>query len=235
MSRLSHYANSPLDGGFLGLTLLGPKVLGLRDFQPSCIHAQSTNLIDRQLLEISKEKAMTAIEQRPSTGSTIAAPRKSFILLVASILAFVVGFGSMAGGIFGAWYTWDQAVAQDVTTPEDAVISEAPVRGPFTMWAQADIITQHQLESTEGLYYSQMDRVVPQLDENGNAVLDENGEAVMIPNAARSAWLNATTLTTALSLGILSYALSAFAFVTGLTLVFVGYVFFTIRRKAVLL
>ena len=178
---------------------------------------------------------MTAIEQRPSTGSTIAAPRKSFILLVASILAFVVGFGSIAGGIFGAWYTWDHAVAQDVTTPDDAVIPEAPVRGPFTMWAQADIITQHQLESTEGLYYSQMDRVVPQLDENGNAVLDENGEAVMIPNAARSAWLNATTLTTALSLGILSYALSAFAFVTGLTLVFVGYVFFTIRRKAVLL
>jgi hypothetical protein len=178
---------------------------------------------------------MTAIDRDKVVAPEVTTTRKAYVLLTAGILAMVLGFGSMAGGIFGVWYTYDHAVAQDVTTPDDAAIPETPVRGPFTMWAQADIITQHQLESTEGLYYSQMDRVVPQLDENGNAVLDENGEAVMIPNAARSAWLNATTLTTALSLGVLSYALSAFAFVTGLTLVFVGYVFFTIRRKAVLL
>jgi hypothetical protein len=61
------------------------------------------------------------------------------------------------------------------------------------MWAQADIITHHQLESTDGLYYAEMDRVVPQVDENGEAVLDENGEALMVPNEARASWLNATT------------------------------------------
>jgi len=57
----------------------------------------------------------------------------------------------------------------------------------------------------------------------------------MVPNEARASWLNATALTTALSLGIMSYALSAFAFATGLTLAVTGYVFFHIRRKAVLL
>ena len=98
--------------------------------------------------------------------------------LKSGIIALVVGFGAIAGGIFGAWYTWDQAVAQDVTTPDDAAIPEATVRGPFTMWAQSDIITHHQLDSTEGLYYSQMDREVPAVDENGEAVLDENGEPV---------------------------------------------------------
>lgn len=161
--------------------------------------------------------------------------KKSFVLLVAGILAMAVGIGAMAGGVFGAWFTWDQAVAQDVVTPDDAVIPETPVRGPFTMWAQADIITHHQLEGTDGLYYAQMDRMVPAVDENGEAVLDENGEAVMVPNEARASWLNATTLTTALSLGIVSYALAAFAFVTGLTLVAVGFVFLHIRKKAVLL
>jgi hypothetical protein len=161
--------------------------------------------------------------------------RRSPLLLTAAILALVVGFGSLAGGIFGAWYTWDQAVAQDVTTPEDAVIPETPVRGPFTMWAQSDIITHHQLESTDGLYYSQMPRMIPQVDENGQAVLDENGEQVMVPNEARSSWMNATTLTTALGLGIIAYALSAFAMVIGLTLIVVGYVFLQIRKKAVLL
>lgn len=178
---------------------------------------------------------MTATVQQDRTFKAETPHKKSFVLLLAAILAMAVGVGATAGGIFGAWYTWDQAVAQDVVTPDDAAIPETPVRGPFTMWAQADIITQHQLEGTNGLYYAQMDRVVPAVVENGEAVLDENGEAVMVPNEARSSWFNATTLTTALSLGIMSYALAAFAIVIGLTLIVVGYVFLHIRRKAVLL
>ncbi|HEU4319635.1 MAG TPA: hypothetical protein VFS66_06100 [Acidimicrobiia bacterium] len=161
--------------------------------------------------------------------------RTGLILAIAGVLALVVGFGSLAGGLFGIWYTYDQAVAQDVTTPDDAAIPETPVRGPFTMWAQSDIITHHQLENTEGLYYSQMEREVPQVDENGEVVLDENGEAVMVPNAARASWLNAITLTTALGLGIVSYALSGFAVAMGVTLIVVGYTFFHIRRKALIL
>jgi len=178
---------------------------------------------------------MTAIESVRQTTSESVSPRKSFILLTAGILALVVGFGSLGGGIFGAWYTWNQAVAQDVVTPDDAAIPETAVRGPFTMWAQADIITTHQLESTEGLYYAQMSRTIPQVDENGEAVLDENGEQVMVPNEARVSWLTPTTLTTALGLGIVSYALSAFAVVVGLTLMFTGFVFLYIRKRAVLL
>lgn len=178
---------------------------------------------------------MTAIVSQDRSSQVESSTKKSLVLLLAGILALAVGFGATAGGIFGAWYTWDQAVAQDVVTPDDAAIPETPVRGPFTMWSQADIITQHQLESTEGLYYAQMDRTVPQVDENGEAVLDENGEAVMVPNEARASWLNATTLTTTLSLGVLSYALAAFAIVIGLTLIVVGYVFLHIRRRAVLL
>jgi hypothetical protein len=179
---------------------------------------------------------MTAIDRERLASQTETTPRrKSILLLTAGILTLVVGFGSFAGGIFGAWYTWDQAVAQDVTTPDDAVFPETPVRGPFSMWAQADIITHHQLDNTEGLYYAQMPREIPQLDENGAAVLDENGEEVMVPNEARASWMNATTLTTALGLGIVAYALSAFAVVVGLTLMVTGYVFLQIRKKAVLL
>ena len=103
------------------------------------------------------------------------------------------------------------------------------------MWAQSDIITHHQLDRTGGLYYSEMPRQVPQLDEAGNPVLDANGEPVMVPNADRTSWLDATTLTTALNLGIISYAVSAMAMVVGVTLALVGYVFLRIRRRAVLL
>jgi hypothetical protein len=161
--------------------------------------------------------------------------KKSWVLLVAGILGIVVGFGSIAGGIFGAWYTWDQAVAQDVVTPDDAPIANTPVRGPFTMWSQAEIITHHQLGSTDGLYYAQMPRQVAQVDENGQAVLDANGDAVMVSNEARNSWFNATVLTTALSVGIVSYALSAMAIAVGITLAFLGFVFLYIRKRAVLL
>lgn len=179
---------------------------------------------------------MTASTTTPTRLPEADTPQKrSALLLVSAILAMAVGFGSIAGGVFGAWYTWDQAVAQNVVTPDDAAIPNTPVRGPFTMWAQADIITHHQLGNTDGLYYAEMDRTVPDVDENGAPVLDDNGEVVMVPNEARASWFNATTLTTALSLGIVSYALAAFAFVTGLTLVAVGFVFLQIRKKAVLL
>lgn len=178
---------------------------------------------------------MTATIEKTSSTVETAAPRRGFILLLAGILSLAVGIGSMAGGVFGAWYTWDQAVTQDVVTPNDAVIADTPVRGPFTMWAQADIINQHQLNRTDGLYFAQMDRTVPMVDESGAVVLDEAGEVVMVPNEVRASWLDATTLTTALSLGIVSYALATFAFVVGLTLVVSGLVFLYIRRRAVLL
>jgi len=178
---------------------------------------------------------MTATIERERVHAESVDYRKSWLVLVAGILALTVGFSTIVGGAFGVWYTWNQAVAQDVTTPSDAVIPDAAVRGPFTMWAQSDIITHHQLDRTDGLYYSQMPSQVPQLDEAGQPVIGEDGQPVMVANTARASWINATALTTALGLGIISYALSAFAMTVGLVLVFAGFVFLHIRKRAVLL
>jgi hypothetical protein len=161
--------------------------------------------------------------------------RRRRLLLVAAILAFTVGLGSIIGGVAGAAYTHSQAVAENVVTPDDASIPGTPVRGPLTMKAQSDVIRGHTLERTEGLAYAELPRSVPQVDEAGNAALDENGDPVMVPNTARDLWLTATTLTTALNLGILAYALAAFAVVVGLVLVASGGVFLTLRKPEFLL
>lgn len=79
-----------------------------------------------------------------------------------------MGIGALAGGVFGAVYTWNQVAAKNITTPDEAVFPEVPVRGPFSMYAQSAIITQHQLDSTEGLRFSEMEREVAHLDEAGN-------------------------------------------------------------------
>jgi hypothetical protein len=149
------------------------------------------------------------------------------------ILSLVVGFGSLAGGVAGAVYTWNQAVAQNVVTPDDASIPETPVRGPFTMFSQMNVINHHQLDSSEGLYYAEMPRQVPQVDEAGSPMIGEDGEPIMVPNPVRANWITATTLTSALGLGIIAYAVAAFAIVVGITLVVSGFTFLSLRKALI--
>lgn len=178
------------------------------------------------------ERTTSDVAVNPPLRLTLAHTRLTAVI---AIFAMVIGVGALLGGVAGAVHTWNEAAAQDITTPEDAPIAEAPVRGPLTMWSQAEIIEQHQLESTDGLYYSQMERLVPQVDENGEPVLEADGEPVMVPNEARAGWVTATALTTSLGLGILAYAVSAFAIVVGLTLLGLGWVVLQMRRVPVAL
>jgi hypothetical protein len=181
----------------------------------------------------------TTIRERMLGEADVQAPQLKVtvghtkLFAAVAIFAMAVGGFSFIGGLFGAIYTYNQAAVQNITTPEDAAIANAPVRGPLTLWSQSDIITTHQLDRTGGLYYAEMDREVPAVDEAGNPILDENGEPVMVENEARASWLTATTLTSALGLGILSYAVSAFAIVVGLTLLLLGWTVLRFRNAPV--
>jgi hypothetical protein len=90
------------------------------------------------------------------TGAATGSASGNRLFAVVAILAIVVGLGSVLGGLGGMVYTWQSAAVENINTPSDAVIAETPVRGPFTMWAQADIITKHQLNRTDGLRYAEM-------------------------------------------------------------------------------
>jgi len=155
------------------------------------------------------------------------------LLAIVGVLTLVIGVGSFAGGVFGAVYTWNQAAAENITTPDDAAFPEVPLRGPLSMWAQADIIEHHQLDTTEGLRYSEMPRQIASVDEAGNPVIGEDGEPVMVANAARASWISATTLITALNVGLLAYALSAFALVVGVTMIASGITFLSLRKALI--
>lgn len=175
------------------------------------------------------------IEQQKSTTSPVerTGVTRRRLLTMAGILALVVGIGATVGGVFGAVYTWNEAASENIVTPDDAIFPEVPVRGPMSLYAQADIIEHHQLDSTEGLRYSEMERMVPEVDEAGAPVVGEDGEPVMVPNQARASWINATALTTALNLGLMAYALSAFAVVVGITLIVSGATFLSLRKALI--
>jgi hypothetical protein len=78
-----------------------------------------------------------------------------------------------------------------------------------------------------------MPREVPQLDEAGSPIMDDDGQPVMGPNTARASWVTATTLTTALNLGLLAYGLSAFALVVGIALIASGVTFLSLRKALI--
>ncbi len=170
------------------------------------------------------------LDEAPVAETTASRGPVKMLNLIA-IFAIFVGAMMALSGIAGAAYVWGQAADQGITTPDDASIPSAAVRGPLTMKSQMDIITAHQLDGTDGLYYAEMPREVAQVDEAGNTVIGDDGEPVMVANAARASWLNATALTTSLGLGVMAYGVSAMAFVLGFVLIALGWAVRTVSKE----
>lgn len=153
------------------------------------------------------------------------------LLKFSSFLAIAAGIILVAGAVWGVSFTYRNIARENITTPEDAAIPGAPVRGPRTLKAQADIIRTHVLGMTEGKTFAEMPRQIPKLDEDGNPVLDADGAPVMTANAARDVWITATTLITALNLGLITYAFSGFILLFGLVSIWTGLVFRALARR----
>ncbi len=153
------------------------------------------------------------------------------ILQISSGVAIVAGVVMVIGSLWGVSFTYKNITQEKIVTPDDASIPGVPLRGPLTLKAQADIIRAHTLETTGGKTYAEMPRQIAKLDELGNPIVDEEGKQVMVPNEGRNIWITATTLTTALNLGILTYAFSGLIFLFGLVSIWTGIVFCMLSKQ----
>lgn len=153
------------------------------------------------------------------------------LLKVSGWLAMLAGLILTIGGVWAMCFTYTNVKQENITTPADASIPNTPVRGPFTLKSQADVIRFHTLNTTGGKTYAQMPRQIEKLDANGNPVLDAEGKVVMVDNVARNMWITATALTTALHFAIITYAFSGFIILFGLISIWTGIVFFALSRK----
>jgi len=153
------------------------------------------------------------------------------LLKTSSILITILGVLLVCGGLWGAIFISQQVAKENITTPDDASIPGILVQGPFTLKAQADIIRKHTLSMTGGKTFAEMPRQITKLDSNGSAVVGEDGKPVMVANTTRDIWITATTLTTALNLGIISYAFSGLALVLGLLFVLIGIAFYALAKR----
>ncbi|MEZ4211109.1 MAG: hypothetical protein R3B39_02375 [Candidatus Paceibacterota bacterium] len=147
------------------------------------------------------------------------------LLGISSFLAIFAGVLLILAGIWGISFTYNTIARENITTPSDASIPDTPVRGPLTLQSQADIIRHHVLETTDGKTYSEMPSKVEKIQPDGTFA--------MVPNDARTIWITATTLITALHLGIITYVFSGLVIFIGFISVWTGITFYALKKSFV--
>jgi hypothetical protein len=138
--------------------------------------------------------------------STLSATKAKVIKLIgwAGILGAIVMIigGGVVWGVVSS-----QLNAEKITVAEDAsFLAGAPVVGPFSALAQADIINHHATEMAEGKTYAELDREDP----------------------LRATVMNASFLRTSLFTSVVSFGVSAFAIGMGILSGLFGYALITL-------
>ncbi|MEX0953282.1 MAG: hypothetical protein WDZ26_05590 [Nitriliruptoraceae bacterium] len=120
---------------------------------------------------------------------------------ITSIAAIVLGVLLVVGGI-GTWAMVSSTLAeQRIEVPEDGGrMAGKQVRGPFTAYAQAEVIDMHTLTITEGQTYAELDREDPR----------------------RATAMNSSFLQASLFTSILAFGVSAMAIGMGVLFVLLG-------------
>jgi hypothetical protein len=137
-------------------------------------------------------------------------------LVIAVGIAFALaGLVAAGAGIYIRTFVGDQLAAQQITTPEDASIPNAPVDGIATALSMADIIQHHAADSSNG--------GDPAGTNTADAALkDANGKPVA--NQARNTQLTAAGLVTALSVSAMAIGAAYAAIALGVGFTVLGIV-----------
>lgn len=107
----------------------------------------------------------------------------------ASVASIVLGVILILGGA-ATWIVVSSTLGdQQITTSDDACLPNRDVAGPFTAYCQAEIIEQHTLDTTDGLYYAELERDDPRRE-----------------TALTSSFLQASLFTSILAFGVAAMA-----------------------------
>ena len=139
-----------------------------------------------------------------------AAPGSGKTKLLATIVAVVGALMIVAGAV--TWYmVQDQLSEARITVADDAdMLAGDEVNGPFSAYAQAQIIDKHALESTGGKTYAELDREDP----------------------LRATAKNASFLRASLFTSVVAFGVAAMAMGLGLTLILIALALMSVAKAA---
>ena len=107
----------------------------------------------------------------------------------ASIASILLGILLVVGGV-ATWVVVAGTLGdQQITTSDDACLPGRRVADPFTAYCEAKVIEAHTLESTDGLYYAELERDDPRRE-----------------TALTSSFLQASLFTSVLAFGVAAMA-----------------------------
>ena len=140
-------------------------------------------------------------------GMARASGRSSAIGMIVIIIGAVF---IVAGGI--TWFVvQDQLAAEKITVSDDAdMLAGEKVDGPFSAYAQAQVINEHALEATGGKTYAELARDDP----------------------ARQTAMQASFLRASLFTSVVAFGVAVMAVVLGITLILIGLSLRTLTRAA---
>ena len=129
---------------------------------------------------------------------------------LATIVALIGIIMIVAGAV--TWYmVQDQLAEARITVAEDAdMLAGDDVNGPFSAYAQAQIIDKHALEATGGKTYAELDREDP----------------------LRETAMSASFLRASLFTSVVAFGVAAMAIGLGLTLILVALALMSVARAA---
>lgn len=151
------------------------------------------------------------------------------LVMVIGIVMALAGLITAGSGLYVRSFVTQQLTAQNITTPDDASIPDAPVTTIATALSMAEIIQEHAAASSGGLTYAEMGRfAVESGDPAGTsnrdlALLDASGNPVA--NSARNTQLTAAGLVTSLSLSAMAIGISYAAVALGIAFALLGIIF----------
>lgn len=146
----------------------------------------------------------TTVETVETTEVTTAKAPK-----IIGVITIIAGIIMSVLGAFTYSMVGSQLSAQNIVVAEDAAMfAGQPVAGPFTAYAEAQIIGEHAMNSTDGKTYAEMDREDP----------------------ARNTAMNASFLQASLYTSVIAFGVAAL--VTGLGVLFIlfGAAFVTLAK-----
>jgi hypothetical protein len=150
------------------------------------------------------------------------------MVIIVGIAFAIAGLVTAGTGVYIRSFVGQQLASQNIVTPEDASIPNAPVTDIATALSMANIIQHHAAGSSNGLTYAQMGRFAVEGDDPAGtnnpeeALKDAAGNPV--PNQARNTQLTAASLVTALSLSAMAIGASYGAIALGVGFTVLGIV-----------
>jgi hypothetical protein len=142
----------------------------------------------------------------PDTGL----PTHVRLIRLLAIVVMVAGAVMVVAGA-ATWFTVQSQLADErITVSEDAsFLAGDEIDGPFSAYAEAQVIEKHALEASEGKTYAELDREDPK----------------------RETVMNGSFLRASLFTSVVSFGIAAMAAGIGVLLVLIGYALFLVSRQ----